>query len=649
MMIGLVLLAAAAAAAPAQPAVAAPPAWVEPVRDLPVLATEGAPAVQTVLNDNQSRLSAQGGAYYNRRVWKVTRDEGLRALGTQSLSWDPDTETLTLHTLAIRRGGESIDLLADRGAALVLRREPNLERATLDGRLTFTRQLDGLRVGDVVDIAWTVDRHNPVTAGRTEDSERFSGAGVVGRYRARVTWPDGLNVRWRQAPGGIAPVERRSGGWTELLTDISGRDAPQVPAQAPGRYSRPGAVEIGNYDGWADVSRRLAPLFARAATVAPDSPVGREAAAIMARVSDPKARAFAALQLVEQQTRYVALLMGQGGYTPATADETWARRFGDCKAKTALLLALLHAMEIEAVPALTTLPAMDVADWQLPRLGAFNHMLVRATIGGKAYWLDGTRTADRAGLDALDPPSWRYALPVTPAGAAIERVEQRPPSEPFITTAVTIDASAGMAAESPATMTVAFSGPTADAMAAAERMGAASDFERGLRGVFSRNAPWLALTGVTWASEPGARRFRLVGRGKATLEWRDNPDLHRPELVPPLTGVSVPQFARRTSGAPTDMPYALPFPADTASRTEILLPAGGQGFEVRGGTVDARASGFHLRRSAALTAGKALYETRLTVEQPETAVADVTAENARLRRLAGDPQRMLGPVSATAP
>jgi hypothetical protein len=48
---------------------------------------------------------------------------------------------------------------------------------------------------------------------------------------------------------------------------------------------------------------------------------------------------------------------------------------------------------------------------RLPSLAAFNHVIVRAIIDGKVYWLDGTRTGDKSGLDVLRPPPHRWALP----------------------------------------------------------------------------------------------------------------------------------------------------------------------------------------------------------------------------------------------
>src|SRR6202012_176033 len=91
--------------------------------------------------------------------------------------------------------------------------------------------------------------------------------------------------------------------------------------------------------------------------------------------------------------------MDDGGYVPAAADQTWKRRYGDCKGKTALLLALLHGLGIEAEPVLVNSRMGDMLADSLPQLGAFDHVLVRAHINGHVYWLDGTHSGDRTLAD----------------------------------------------------------------------------------------------------------------------------------------------------------------------------------------------------------------------------------------------------------
>ena len=79
---------------------------------------------------------------------------------------------------------------------------------------------------------------------------------------------------------------------------------------------------------------------------------------------------------MQEKVRYVFLAMNGGGYRPAPAEVTWQRRFGDCKGKTVLLLALLHELGIEAVPVLVSTDEGDGLDGRLPAAGWFDHAIV---------------------------------------------------------------------------------------------------------------------------------------------------------------------------------------------------------------------------------------------------------------------------------
>src|SRR3546814_20748642 len=57
----------------------------------------------------------------------------------------------------------------------------------------------------------------------------------------------------------------------------------------------------------------------------------KEAARIAAAHSAPLDRASAALKLVQRDVRYIYVGLGNGNLTPATAEATWQRRYGDCE------------------------------------------------------------------------------------------------------------------------------------------------------------------------------------------------------------------------------------------------------------------------------------------------------------------------------
>src|SRR3569623_768945 len=138
----------------------------------------------------------------------------------------------------------------------------------------------------------------------------------------------------------------------------------------------------------------MRPLYLKASTIGPDSPVMAEVKRIAALSADPKVRASEALRVVQSQVRYLARVDGLGNYTPESADTVWSGKSGDCKGKTVLLLAMLRALGITAEPALVSATDGDGLDASLPMPGRFNHVIARATIGDKVYWLDGARLGD---------------------------------------------------------------------------------------------------------------------------------------------------------------------------------------------------------------------------------------------------------------
>ena len=626
----LALLAGPAAASD-KPAFGPPPAWVDVAAVPEPPPADGAAAVQMVLDDNQSRLSDDGDTQYNRRVLKVLKPEGLGSFKSQTFTWSPDKDELTIHTLRILRGGQSIDLLKDGQDMPVLRRETNLERASLDGRLTVSRQIEGLQTGDLIEVAYTRVHRDPVV-GRSYDLERFAVPGLVGRYRVKVSWPEGLPMRWLSTTGIDPPKVSQADGRKTLDLDLAGVKAPQPPAGAPLRFRRLAEVEVSGFQTWTEVSARMAPLYAKAQTLKPESELRAEAKAIAAKYKDPGARAFAALALVESKTRYFFLGMNDGGYVPAQADETWARKFGDCKGKTVLLLALLKELGVPAEPALVSAGLGDGLDERLPSAAAFNHVLVRVQIAGKVYWLDGTRTGDVTGLAALEPPPWIWALPVRAAGAGLERIVQSPLERPSIETLVRLDASAGLDQPAPARIEVKFTGDAANSFRESFARLARDDAQRALRQSFQKSYSWLEVQGVDWVDDPATSSIRLVITGPADMAWRKNPDLGVREYKLPGAGQGA-SFPRREPGPNRDAPYAINFPSYTRSVTEVVLPEAGKGFTLRGPNDSQVIAGVELKRAAVLEGGVARFvsEGRSILREVPAAEAEPANKAFRLR------------------
>ena len=624
---------AAPALAANRPTIGPPPAWVD-IAAVPASAvTDGSPAAQALLDDNQARLGPGGDVFYTRRAVKVLRPEGLADLTTESFTWDPETEGLVVHAISIRRGDKVIDLLGGGQKLLVLRRETGLEAGMLDGRLTASMQVEGLQVGDVLDVAWSINKHDPVTKGRSEDPEGLSSAGVTARYRVRTSWPSADPVHWRLTDGLPPPITTSQGGLTTLVLDASNIKAPIAPLGAPFRYAWIGRLYGSSYASWSEVSGQISPLFEQAASLPPASDLRAEAAAIAAKSPDPKVRAFEALKLVEDKVRYFYIGTNDGGYIPAAADETWRRRFGDCKGKTVVLIALLRQLGIKAEPALVSTVAGDGLDEDLPGLLRFDHVIVRAEIGGKPYWLDGTRQGDVGGVDGQLPPPWRWALPLRAGGSPLERIVQTQLDKPMMDFLFRMDASKGLDLPAAAEMKMTLRGDAAVSFRTAVSRASKDDMIRLEKQAIASSISWFQPQDVSWRDEPQDNAFEFDVSGHADMDWRDNTDLNVREFKLPGSGVSAKMFPTREASTKPDAPFAVAFPLYVAGRIEVVLPNGGRNFSVKGANVAETVGEYHIERSAKLEAGVARFDTSIKAMAPEAPAADADTANRELRRI----------------
>src|SRR5262249_8947057 len=87
-------------------------------------------------------------------------------------------------------------------------------------------------------------------------------------------------------------------------------------------------------------------------------------------------------------TRYVALEFGIHGYKPYRVDRVLARRFGDCKDKASLIVAMLKVAGVDARLVLLRMRTLGGLTPEPASLAAFNHAI--AYVPALDLFLDGT-------------------------------------------------------------------------------------------------------------------------------------------------------------------------------------------------------------------------------------------------------------------
>lgn len=557
-----------AACAATTPLVGPPPAWVKPAPAVPTEPLQAAgPPITFLLDDSQFSFDADGWTNYSNTEVKIQSSAGLQMLGALPFAWSPWSDTLTFHRVVILRNGQVIDLLPKDGVFTVLRRETGLAQASLTGELTALIQPEGLEVGDVLQVVTSVRHADPLFKWRPNLVVAGWDGMPVARFRIDAHWPSSLPIRWRQSAGWPKLVIEQAGGTTSVSLTLDNVRPPVLPAHAPARFQHGRQVEFTGFSDWAEVAAIMAPLYAKAAQLAPDSALLAQADLIAKRSADPKVRAEAALQLVQSKIRYLLHAEAEGGYMPQTADETWRLRYGDCKAKTVLLLALLGRLGLSAEPVMVSTTAGDGLDAHLPGQ-VFDHVLVRVRLNGRDYWLDGAREGDHD-LDELLVPAFGWVLPLGPADAKLTHVEPTGPNTPQMLQIIHYDASDGVTAPERSEFKTVFRGDLGFALHTQLSQVPPEQMDTALKQYWAgvHTAFTAAHVAATW--DPATGEETLTADGVSKLDWSGaGLELQNIELG------AKPDIERDPGAVDIDAPYAVNFPSYAETDESVTLPPG---------------------------------------------------------------------------
>ncbi len=586
------------------------PAWVTPVDD-PVPA--GAPPasaggdVRWILVDAQTRIDHAVFAAFRHSIVQALDAHGVDDATHIDISFDPSYQTLALHEVRVRRGGQMLSQLATLDAR-VLQREPELASRVYDGRLTVSLLLRDVRPGDVVEVAYTLTGRNPVFAGHRFGELDLQAGVPVDHYRQRLLVDASASISVRPEHGAPAAVETRTNGLRDLVWDRRGVPAALEESGAPDAWSDVASVVYTDFADWGAVVRWALPLYRVPAHLG--AALQAEHDRLAAANASPEARIVAALRLVQGQVRYLGVEMGANSHAPSDPDRVFGRRYGDCKEKTLLLVTLLRSLGIDASPAVVDTDRRGAIAADLPAPTSFDHAITRVRLGGRTLWLDATRYPQGGDFAHLVQSRYEQALVIAPDIAALETMAPAVPADDVVDETMSFDLSKSRAA--PASLDVV----TVHRGEQAERMRQQIS-THGLDKLQRRYLDWYADTWksiavaapLTTRDDPDANAITIVehyrvpdaweGAGAASLP-RFNPDEVYDWLDRPPHGARV-------------APLQLGAPMTRLLRIEARLPEAGERLFDRNGV---QAPQFSYERTADLD-GRSLridYVFRRTAE-----------------------------------
>ena len=250
-----------------------------------------------------------------------------------------------------------------------------------------------------------------------------------------ITYPSDYPLRYKVVNSSVSPSKTSQGGKTCLHFQFDNINAikkseyglplskvsPKVYF-APSRFSY--FKTTGSLLSWDDLGAWEQSLFSDRGAL-PEEAKAKVRQLIKGCSSD-KEKVAAIYKFLGESTRYVSIQLGIGGYQPMTALEVWRQGFGDCKALSNYMMALLAEAGIQShCVAISTQQDKLLPDF--PNFQQMNHMILEVPLSSDTLWVECTNPRLPLGYVHNDI-SGHVALEMSSAGGKLVTLPEYPDS-----------------------------------------------------------------------------------------------------------------------------------------------------------------------------------------------------------------------------
>ncbi|MBC7189438.1 DUF3857 domain-containing protein, partial [Candidatus Aerophobetes bacterium] len=208
------------------------------------------------------------------------------------------------------------------------------------------------------------------------------------RHRIKVKVPEGrkINIHYVRCEN-TKPEVKKEDNFLVYHWEID--NIPEIipePDMPPWADISP-FIMVSSFESWDEFSSWWRSLSEGQAE--PTEEIRRQVEKIIEGKKTQREKAAAIYHWIVANIRYVGLEFGEAGFKPHSAQEVFENKYGDCKDKATLLIAMFKAAKIPAYYALIGTREMGKLEKDIP-MSQFNHAICLAMIDGEMIFLDPT-------------------------------------------------------------------------------------------------------------------------------------------------------------------------------------------------------------------------------------------------------------------
>jgi hypothetical protein len=359
------------------------------------------------------QIHAEKSTQFCRYAIKLLDEIAIDEQSNIEVSYDPFCEKLIVHHVHVIRDGQKIDKLVDAKLELV-QTEDDREKRIYDGELSWMAFLEDIRVGDIIDVAYSIGKNNelpePYVHALFGNQVRAPVAKIFNRFIADVSRNIKVNKIGFEGDIKVNEIEPSLREWVIESHDVKAIEGDEY---VPDWFEVRQRVEFSSYPDWNSVAKIKSQHFHLAEEY--NTKCSDEMLELLAgwgkSYQEDEEKVIAVTRFVQDKIRYLYLTNKNEIMLPNDPHTTFKRRFGDCKDKTQLLRFLLRQMGIDSTPVLVNTHRGRGLNQSLP-MPIFDHVVLQVSLKGKSYLIDATNMLQGGSLENSAFPNYGYGLPL---------------------------------------------------------------------------------------------------------------------------------------------------------------------------------------------------------------------------------------------
>jgi transglutaminase-like putative cysteine protease len=357
--------------------------------------------------------------HYLHRVQTATSTGGLEEIGNLEIVFNPQNQKLIIHSVKVWEN-DKIKWEAKKEDFEVYRRERDVEMRVFNGNYSANLIIPNLSIGDFLETSYSIIYDDKIVDNFLDSFFRLNWSMPYGYSYYRVIIDKSRKVKQIISGDMIAPKIIDNENTKEFIIEVFDGEADKYEDNLPAGFETSPYFWLVDDVDWVYINNIFRPYYHKS-----DDDIAEISKTVdILKIwgsKDKREITINALKWVQENIRYLAVSVGEGGFKPRNLKNILENKYGDCKDKSLLLCYILRSFGIDANPALVSTNGYDTIHIDPARAYAFNHCIVRVKIDDEIAYFDPTYNVQAGVWGNIFSPNFYYALPLA-EGFGLEKM-----------------------------------------------------------------------------------------------------------------------------------------------------------------------------------------------------------------------------------